>query len=59
MGAALDRYLPGRNTMLANEAYVVIYANEICALSYRFDDNDVLRVTVLCMQLFCYSDLLC
>ena len=37
------------NAMLANESYVVIYANEICTLSYRFDDNDVLRVTVLCM----------
>ena len=49
MGAALNRYLPGRNAILVNESYVVIYANEICTLSYRFDDNDVLRVTVLCM----------
>ena len=24
MGAALDRYLPGRNTMLVNEAYVIL-----------------------------------
>ena len=23
MGAALDRYLPGRNTMLVNEGYVL------------------------------------
>ena len=25
MGVALDRYLPGRNAMLANEAYVIIF----------------------------------
>ena len=26
MGVALDRYLPGRNAMLANEAYVVQFS---------------------------------
>ena len=29
MGAALDRYLPGRNVMLANEAYVKFHLKSI------------------------------
>ena len=58
MGVALDRYLPGRNPIRVNKTYVIIYANIICALFYRFGGNGVLQVTVLYVRLFCHFDLL-
>ena len=53
MGAAPVRYLPGRNAMLANEAYVLkanlrLFADDILE---GFPDSAILRIDIV---LFCF-----
>ena len=38
MGVAHDRYLPGRNAMLANEAYVIKHKHDFFDLPIRITE---------------------
>ena len=58
MGVALDRYLPGRNTMLANEAYVLkanlrLRADDILE---GFPDSAILRIDIVLFCFFSYIE---